>query len=460
MAVPAVCTGENINFEPPLLNESDILQWIQNGDIGESVRNITLEQLKNPTPALALQLCACIIEKLDFDCDNYNQALIIDVLSNPDLFRSNIMLILNFTEILNRSIPKLALQPRDLLYPKWKQLRRFLSSTINYVRSWDENMCTYEELSVASYKLAEKSTELKEQNAKLETVLQEVNIFLADHENEFSNQREELAQLKRQFDEILKRQSKLHENKAAVKKEVSQHAEELEMHNAEFHKLVQEKDNVSALVVSSPDRLLSERQALEETLNIVKGECMETEDKVREVERKVARVRETYDLIEYDLQQLAEAKDFMKSIRDLRDSLRKNHFETESRSLEIGKLRREVENLTLQLASCKEQARRTKLRLEKQLQNLKQNIADMSSEIGLLHSQAKTKGLQVKAVMQEIEVQDKHLKDYEVNHKANMETLLAKKNAIFKCLEEISFCFSECMEHESERFEKLLQPCA
>nr|CAB3264571.1 optineurin-like [Phallusia mammillata] len=423
-----------MEYVAPELSDVDITGALQIGLLGDSIRHLTVEQLKNPSSGLVLQVCVSILDKLGVEIDHLGQSLPNRPILDPEIYRPNLMRMLNVTKLLNHCVPGLLIETKDILYPKWKRIRRLLNIFINYLRYWEYNISTWKEISSDSEDLLKKREELLNQNSKLETVLQDTKNWLKQNESHYVQQRLELADWKEKFEKILDQQKDKDKEKVAAKLEMSKTTERFEIIKKELARAFEEKEQVSLQVVSSPEKLLAEKKSLLEKKDELQEDFQKHSNILRDTERKIERVNQTHELAKFDLQLLSDCQTFIDDLHVIKDNAMKKKFEIDTMSLSKSKLSKEIENLKQELVTSREQLHRIKLRAEKQSQSHKQQLADYTKELETMQSSLKSSEVEVRSTLQEL---DEQKKSCMLKHQATIEKLQEKEKMLWQNLDEI-----------------------
>ncbi|CAK8698529.1 unnamed protein product [Clavelina lepadiformis] len=418
-----------MTFEAPQLEEDDIQQSIHMGLLGDKIRHVTIEQLKNVSPALMMQICTSVLQMLDVETDNLGQQFLQASLERSDDKRPSTLLYIHIPHIMNKLIPgcdqmRCALSVNDLLYPKWKKLRKFLSVTINYMRSWESNLLTWNELISKYEDMHAQKEEIIHQNTKLQNAIKEVDAHLLSHGPSYQAQRERLVEVEKEFQELLIQKDNKQKENNERKQSLSNEKEILSSLVETHVKLRNEIEAKKGEIVSSPNRELAERDELIKKLNTMKEDCANVKDATRASEWKIETLGQTLNHIQHADHQLSEAMAMREKILQLQNDQVQQQFEIESQTFSNQRLKQEIVSLKQQITDQREKFHRENIRRQKQLATSRQKLEDIEKLKTILFSQHKDRGGKIKSFLSAIEEQEMILKRLEVEHEQTMDACL------------------------------------
>ena len=401
-------------YEAPNLDDENIGAALHTGLLGEQVSHVTVDQLKSPSSALILQLCVSILQKLDVDTDHMGQHFLQPHLGAPENYQNSTFFAIHVPRYFHRLVPGCTpkrLCTGDLLKPKWGKIRKFLSIVINYFRFLESNSDVFQQINADSEELHKNVQDLEDHNNKVQMALREIDNYMVQNAAVHQEQKKENAEAEHELQQILLKKQEKHQQKEESKQFLETLKVALNRLANENNRVLENIEDVQKLVVTSPEKQVSELKDLNKKLDLVKDDTAVVQDQIQTQQWNIDKKEQIINRLGYALKQLSKFQEFYEKLRHIKSGLMKEQFQTTDDQMNLGCLRQDIDKLKQQKADERDQIHRTKLRGQHQLASQKQRLQEVNRKIELLTSQAHDKDKRIKsllvAIQQEKEQGDK-----------------------------------------------------
>nr|XP_039255282.1 kinetochore protein Nuf2-like [Styela clava] len=429
------------NFVIPVLELEEIINCLREGVLGEIAMDILPEHLKNPTPAVMMQLCLSMLNKMGIEISTLCQPRLSSsmVLKHPDTYTNTFKLIHIFI-IIKKTVPlfgnQLALT--DLTTPRWKKVEKFVSACINYFKSWDGNNEVWEEIYSASAAAEDEYRVLTEETSCNEDKISELKSYNEEHRPKRQELGEKNAKLELEVEECHKRKAEKELVKDSLKKQYSEVATFYDKKAKYIDKLKEEKEDLLTKVVSSPKRHMERKQAISQKVKISEEKQIEAQERLREAERVIS-------VMETMAQTVADAVQTAKDNKNLKENKKKIESEKQAQSYEIDNNKlavmedtQEFTHLKQQSATLREKMSRMALRAKQRNSEYTSTMTNLAREKETLRSQAGE--IHEEVIKEEAEIRSLRNKFKEVasNHEKVVKDISDKKQGLISAIDSYS----------------------
>lgn len=444
-----------MNYEAPNLDDEAIGSALHNGLLGEQISHITIEQLKVASSPLFLQACVSILQKLDIDTDHFGQHFLQPHLSSPEHYQSSTFFSIHvpryFYALVPGCTPKV-ICTLDLLRPKWKRIKKFLSVVINYLRFVETNNEKFQEMNMKSEELHKNVDELQEQNDKLHSAISELDQYLVQNTSLNQQQIKEKMEAEEELKQILYVKKDTDSRKDETKKSIENLKGFLTSIIDQNNQIRKKIEDMKQLVVTSPEKQISEKKDLHHKLELCKDDIAEIRDQIQSEQWNIDKKEEIIKRVGYALKQLSKYQEFYEKLRTLKAGLMKEQYQANDNSMSVVCIKQEIDKLKQLKLDERDLIHRTKMRSEHTMSSLKQRLTDLNKQCELIQVQVQDKEEKIFSIRKALEEQDNELEKVNQSHKEEVEKIEALKNELVKIIEETVQNFNLCVEEiTSER---------
>ena len=396
-------------YEAPTLNDEDIGTALQAGLLGEQISHVTIEQLKSSSSALVLQLCIGILQKLDVDTDHLGQNFLQPDLKSVEHYQSTTFYAVHVPRYFHHLVP--GCSPKqfctaDLLRPKWNRLKKFLSIVINYCRFLQSNQEVFQKVNAKSEELHQKVEEDEEQNKKVRAALKEVDEYMVRNAALHQEQILEKAEAEKELQDVLTQKENKHNCKADIKKSVENLKNMLDDRSVQYNCLMEKVEDMKKMVVTSPQKQISELSELKQKLDVVNDDVANVQDQIQTQQWNIEKQEGIIKHLEFALKQVTKFQELYDKFRTIKAGLLREKFQTDEDKMNLACIRQEIDNLKQLKIDERDQIHRTKLRGQNKFANQKQHLQDLNKQAEKLISQAQDKGQQIKSLILAIQEEE------------------------------------------------------
>ena len=434
-------------FEAPVLDEEGIGSAVHSGLLGEQISHVTVEQLKVASPALILQVCVSILQKLDIETDHFGQNFLQPYLSSPEHYQSSTFFLAHVPRYFHFLVPGCTpkvLCTLDLLRPKWKKIRRFLSVVINYMRFVLNNDDKFQELNIKSEELHRNVLELEDNYNKLHLAVIEIDSYMKKNASLYQQQNKEKIEAEEELKQILLVKEDTDCRKEESKKCLENLKSTLNNIENQNDQVLKKIDDVKQLIVTSPEKQVSEKKDLHRQLEMLKDEVSEVQDQLQSEQWNIDKKEQIIKRIGYALKQLSKYQEFYEKFRTIKAGLMKEQFQTNDDNMSLVCIKQEIDKLKQLKADERDQIHRTKLKTQHISASQKQRLQDINKQIELLQLQAQDKAEQIRLLHGAMVKQDDDFDKENQRHEEIIKKVEAAKTELVKLVEQ---SFTNLQEH-------------
>ena len=427
------------HYEAPTLDEEGISSAIRSGLLGEQISHVTVEQLRSPSPALVLQLCVSILQKLNEDTDHMGQPFLQPLLRAPENYQSSTFFALHVPRYFHCLVPGCTpkrICAADLLKPKWKKIRRFLSIVINYFRFLESNNEVFNKVNSKSEELHTNVDEMNERSDKIRLALRDVKDYMIENADLHQQHNAEKNEAEKQLDQALKEKEESHHKKEETKKSVENLKQALNNQEEQHKKVLEKIEDVNKLVVTSPEKQISILKELEHHLTVVNDEAASFQSQLQTQQSNIGKKDVIINRLEYAVKLLAKFQEFYDKLQTIKTGLMKEQFESDESKMTLACIRQEINNMKQFKSDERDQIHRTKLRGQNMLAAQTQRLSELTKQISLLTSQAQDKGKQMASWLGMLQKEEESQNKENERHDNEVKKLDAARDELANIIEQ------------------------
>ena len=353
------------HYQAPNLPDEDIGSALSSGLLGEQIAHVTVEQLKSASPALVLQLCVSMLQKLDVDTDHLGQPFLQPQLDEPDQYQNATFFALHIPRLFCALVP--GCNPKrictaDLLNPKWIKLKKFLSILINYFRFMETNKPAFTEINTKSEELHKNIEESEDRNSKLRGALLEIDEYMTRNSELHHERHCEKEELEKKLQNILAQKDMKHNSKEGSKKSAEKATEAFNSLITQHDHILEKINDIKKLVVTSPKKQILERAELKQKLDVTNEDEANVQDQIQAQQWSIEKHEDIIKRLEYTLKLWKKYLEFYDKLKTIKTGLMKEKFQTDEDKMALVCIRQEIDNLKQMKLDERDQIHRTKLR--------------------------------------------------------------------------------------------------
>lgn len=434
--------AECTSYDIPSLELDEIVACLHEGVLGQRATNLTAEHLKNPTRAGMMQICYSILEKalkIDADALNHPQPEASAEFQYPE-FYTNTAKLIDVTVLMKKALPayggvEFQLTLTDITSPRRRRVRKLLDAAINYFKSWDMNVPSFERIYSETAQLNAEHKKLLEEIATCEAEVKDLQAFSQGHES----RKQELKEKREQLDRRMTECHKLKEEKVLIKANLKQKfqnvAAAMDQKLNHIKGLEAEKEKLRYQVVKSPQKFLAEKQSLDKKTKVVEELHAEWQGKLHEAERMNNATRSMEQLLSDVLKTLKDNKSMSEDMTNIDSENQAKIRENENLKLAIVGNTQEITNLKHQVASLREKMSRRTVRWKQISSEYQSTIDALTRQKAAVESKSGEVNLDVIKKQARIKTLNTQLEEIEQRHRQEMNELQGKQKQLMQAMD-------------------------